>query len=218
VSEAFGLLFERHAQAVFAYCLRRTGTWAVAEDLVSVVFMETWRKRTSVTVEESLLPWLYTVALGVTRNHQRARTRYKAALGKVPPQHAADDDHADDVARRVDAEARSREVIAKLEKLPAADREVLEMSAWSDLSQAQIAQMGIQDVKTRNSMNILTGLVSPKVGKVVIGTEDGLEVTATIGNGWVVAWWPSSGKQKYVKLYDGAGGVLQTSPIPVRVR
>ncbi|MFJ8965268.1 RNA polymerase sigma factor [Lentzea sp. NPDC102401] len=135
VSEAFGLLFERHAQAVFAYCLRRTGTWAVAEDLVSVVFMETWRKRTSVTVEESLLPWLYTVALGVTRNHQRARKRYKTALDKVPPQ------PADDVARRVDAEARTRTVIAELEKLPAGEREVLEMSAWSDLSQAQIARV-----------------------------------------------------------------------------
>jgi DNA-directed RNA polymerase specialized sigma24 family protein len=107
---AFGQLFERHAQAVFAYCLRRTGAWAVAEDLMSVVFMETWRKRTSVTVDGSLLPWLYGVALGVTRNHQRSRSRYKAALGKVPPQHA-DDDHADDVARRVDAEARTRAVI-----------------------------------------------------------------------------------------------------------
>ncbi|MFD4676899.1 RNA polymerase sigma factor [Lentzea sp. NPDC058450] len=139
-SEAFGLLFERHAQAVFAYCLRRTGTWAVAEDLVSVVFMETWRKRTSVTVEESLLPWLYTVALGVTRNHQRSRTRYKAALGKVPPQHA-DDDHAEDVARRVDAETRARAVIGELEKLPAGDREVLEMSAWSGLTQTQIASV-----------------------------------------------------------------------------
>ncbi|MFD9705249.1 RNA polymerase sigma factor [Lentzea sp. NPDC059081] len=138
--EAFGLLFERHAPAVFAYCLRRTGTWAVAEDLVSVVFMETWRKRSSVTVDGSLMPWLYSVALNVTRNHQRARMRYRAALGKVPPQHA-DDDHADDVARRVDAEARTRAVIAELEKLPAGDREVLEMSAWSGLTQAQIAEV-----------------------------------------------------------------------------
>ncbi|SDG20183.1 RNA polymerase sigma-70 factor, ECF subfamily [Lentzea fradiae] len=138
--EAFGLLFERHAQAVFAYCLRRTGTWAVAEDMVSVVFMETWRKRTSVRVEGSLLPWLYTVALGATRNHQRARKRYRAALGRVPAQHA-DDDHADDVARRVDAETRTRAVIAELEKLPAGDREVLEMSAWSDLTQPQIAEV-----------------------------------------------------------------------------
>ncbi|HEX8870738.1 MAG TPA: RNA polymerase sigma factor [Lentzea sp.] len=139
-SVAFGLLFERHAQAVFAYCLRRTGVWAVAEDLMSVVFMETWRKRMSVDVEGSLLPWLYTVSLGVTRNHQRSRTRYKAALGKVPLPDQ-DDDHADDVARRVDAETRTKAVIAELEKLPAGDREVLEMSAWSDLSQAQIAQV-----------------------------------------------------------------------------
>ncbi|PWK82205.1 hypothetical protein C8D88_11473 [Lentzea atacamensis] len=79
-------------------------------------------------------------------------------------------------------------------------------------------QMGMTDVNTRNSMSVLTGRVSPKVGKVVIGTEDGLEVTATVGNGWVVAWWPSLGKPKHVRLYDEAGGVLQTSPIPVRVR
>ncbi|MFS8099402.1 RNA polymerase sigma factor [Lentzea alba] len=142
--DAFGVLFERHAQAVFAYCLRRTGVWAVAEDLVSVVFMETWRKRASITLEGSqewtLLPWLYGVALGVTRNHHRSRSRYEAALGKVP-QPAADDDHAEDVARRVDAEIRTRAAIAELAKLPDSDREVLEMSAWSDLSHAQIAQV-----------------------------------------------------------------------------
>ena len=45
--EAFGKLFERHAQAVFAYCLRRIGAWAAAEDLMSVVFMETWRTDTA---------------------------------------------------------------------------------------------------------------------------------------------------------------------------
>lgn len=139
-AEAFGALFERHSQAVFAYCLRRTGSWAVAEDLVSVVFMETWRKRTAITLEGSLLPWLYGVALGVTRNHHRSRSRYRAALDRVP-RPAADDDHAEDVARRVDAETRTRAVIAELAKLPAKDREVLEMSAWSDLSQAQIAQV-----------------------------------------------------------------------------
>ncbi len=139
-SEAFGRLFERHAQAVFAYCLRRTGGWAVAEDLVSVVFMETWRKRRSVTVDGSLLPWLYGVALGVTRNHRRSRSRYRAALGRVPLP-GPDRDHADDVARRVDAETRTRAVIAELEKLPAAEREVLEMSAWSDLTLAQIAEV-----------------------------------------------------------------------------
>jgi RNA polymerase sigma factor (sigma-70 family) len=137
---AFGELFERHSQAVFAYCLRRTGTWAVAEDLMSAVFLETWRKRTTVTIEASLLPWLYGVALGVTRNHRRSRTRYRAALSRVPPAEAHGD-HADDVARKVDAEARTRAVIEELSRLPRRDREVLEMAAWSDLTHAQIADV-----------------------------------------------------------------------------
>jgi hypothetical protein len=79
-------------------------------------------------------------------------------------------------------------------------------------------QIGMTEVDSGTSTTVLTGRVSPKVGKVVIGTEDGLEVTASIGNGWVVAWWPSSGKQKYVKLYDEAGSLLETAPIPVKRR
>lgn len=79
-------------------------------------------------------------------------------------------------------------------------------------------QMGMTDVDGSNSTKILTGRVSPKVGKVVISTEDGLEVTATTDNGWVVAWWPSLGNPEHVRLYDQAGSVLQNAPIPVRLR
>lgn len=43
--QAFGELFERHARAVFAFCARRTGDLALAEDLTSVVFLEAWRRR-----------------------------------------------------------------------------------------------------------------------------------------------------------------------------
>ncbi|MCR3749720.1 hypothetical protein [Lentzea californiensis] len=76
----------------------------------------------------------------------------------------------------------------------------------------------MHDVGGRNAMTVLTGWVSRAVGKVVISTEDGLEVTATIGNGRVLAWWPSLGKAKDVRLYDEAGVVLQTAPIPVKSR
>jgi DNA-directed RNA polymerase specialized sigma24 family protein len=38
--DAFGVLFERHARAVYNYLFRRTADWALAEDLTSVVFLE----------------------------------------------------------------------------------------------------------------------------------------------------------------------------------
>jgi hypothetical protein len=44
-ADAFGLLFERHARSVYNYCFRRTGEWARAQDLTSVVFLECWRRR-----------------------------------------------------------------------------------------------------------------------------------------------------------------------------
>ena len=74
--DAFGVLFERHAGTVYNYLFRRTGDWAVAEDLTSLVFLEAWRRRRDVRLEhESALPWLYGVATNVLRNRRRAQRR-----------------------------------------------------------------------------------------------------------------------------------------------
>ena len=54
--DAFGVLFERHAQAVYNYLFRRTADWALAEDLTSVVFLEAWRRRTDVRLERGARP------------------------------------------------------------------------------------------------------------------------------------------------------------------
>lgn len=39
-AECFGMLFDRHCEAVRAYCARRTGSVDAADDLVSIVFLE----------------------------------------------------------------------------------------------------------------------------------------------------------------------------------
>jgi hypothetical protein len=57
---------------------------------------------------------------------------------------------------------------------------------------------------------ILTGHVRPEVGRVVVGTADGRQVTATVDKGWVAAWWPSDADASSVTLYDEAGHVLGT--------
>jgi hypothetical protein len=47
--------------------------------------------------------------------------------------------------------------------------------------------------------------------------DDGTRVETTIGNGWLVAWWPGSGEAKAVELTT-AGGVttqaIATRPVP----
>ena len=76
----FGLLFERHARAIYN-CFRRTADWAVAEDLTSIVFLEAWRRRERELLPEKVLPWLYGIATNVIRNRRRSLRRHAAALG-----------------------------------------------------------------------------------------------------------------------------------------
>src|SRR5580693_10559059 len=70
--ELMGVLYERHAPAVFRYLARRAGP-AAAEDLLSEVFIAALSASRRVVAHDSgsALPWLYGIALNVLRNHFR---------------------------------------------------------------------------------------------------------------------------------------------------
>jgi len=138
-SEVFGLLFERHAKAIYNYCFRQTGSWAAAEDLVSVVFLEAWRRRRDVNLhQDSALPWLYGVATNVCRNSLRSTRRHRAALRRITDQ-LTEPDPADDVASRVDDERRMGEILGAIRMLPRREQEVLGLVVWSGLDYAAAA-------------------------------------------------------------------------------
>jgi RNA polymerase sigma factor (sigma-70 family) len=136
--EAFGILFERHARAVYNYLFRRTADWSLAEDLTSVVFLEAWRRRREVRLERGLaLPWLFGVATNVLRNRRRSQWRYRAALERIPPEHG--EDFADDANARLDDERRMRCALRSLSKLPKREQDVIALCGWADLSYEEAA-------------------------------------------------------------------------------
>jgi RNA polymerase sigma-70 factor (ECF subfamily) len=136
--EAFGVLFERYARAVYNFCFRATADWATAEDLTSVVFLEAWRRRDTEIEGERALPWLLGVSTNVVRNHRRALRRYRAALRRIPPPDAAPDP-AEDLAPRLDDQRRMRAVLDALAGLSPLDRDVLSLVVWSGLSYEEAA-------------------------------------------------------------------------------
>ena len=136
--DAFGLLFERHAQGVYTYLFRRTADWALAEDLTSVVFLEAWRRRTDVRLErELLLPWLLGVSTNVLRNRRRSQWRHRAALGRLPREHVHD--FADEANDRLDDERQMRTVLRAIAKLPRREQDVITLCAWAELSYEEAA-------------------------------------------------------------------------------
>jgi RNA polymerase sigma factor (sigma-70 family) len=132
-ADAFGLLFERHARAIYNFCFRRIGDWTAAEDLLSIVFLEAWRRRDKDLPPDKVLPWLYGIATNVIRNRRRSERRFAAALRRVPkPDSEARFDELADA--RLDDVPQMKRALALVERLPKSEQEVFALCAWSQLS------------------------------------------------------------------------------------
>jgi RNA polymerase sigma-70 factor, ECF subfamily len=152
--EAFGELFERHADRVYAHCFSRTGSWSMAEDLTSAVFLEAWRRRREVRFsDDSVLPWLLGVATNVTRNAQRALRRHSQLLAKLPPP-GDEEDIAVGAAARVDTERLARHLLCSMAGLRQAERDVIGLCDWAGLSYAQAAvALGVPEGTVRSRLS-----------------------------------------------------------------
>lgn len=156
-ADAFGVLFNRHADAVFRYCLSRCGSWHDAEELVSITFLEAWRQRNRLKPQkDSLLPWLLGVATNANLNRARASRRYADFLTRLPhsdPRHREHEaDHAESVTSRVDAEREVLELLDTTGGLHEGERDVVILCLMNGISQEDAAKtLGIRvgTVKSR---------------------------------------------------------------------
>lgn len=132
-ADALADLFRRHADVIYNYCFRRLGDWGAAEDMVSIVFLEAWRRRDARIRPGRVLPWLYGIATNVVRNRRRSERRYAAALHRLPPDVLAPDP-ADDVVAQIDDERRMKRLLERVSELPQREQDVLALCVWSELS------------------------------------------------------------------------------------
>lgn len=152
-TEAFGVLFERHAHAIYCYSFRRTADADRAADLTSITFLEAWRRRDVVLADDKVLPWLFGIATNVLRNERRSRRRYSAALDRLPAP-PNEEDVAEEATGRVEIERRIPEALHLLNRLPRGERDVFLLAAWQGLSAEDAAHaLGISPgaVRTRLS-------------------------------------------------------------------
>jgi DNA-directed RNA polymerase specialized sigma24 family protein len=76
----------------------------VAEDVVSLTFLEAWRLRKRVDVSVvagSLRPWLLGIATNVARNVRRAARRHDVALARLPKAEVVPD-FSEEVTTRIE--------------------------------------------------------------------------------------------------------------------
>lgn len=121
---AFAQLFDLHHPRVYGRALRETQSVSDAEDVTAIVFLECWKRRSSIRPGSSIIGWLLLTTTNTTRNLTRSRRRHRALLEQLPPP-APHPDHADAVAAALDQDVEAERVRTAMEKLSAQDREVL---------------------------------------------------------------------------------------------
>ncbi len=130
-------LYRVHAQAVFAYCLRRTTT-DEAKDSMADVFVVAWRRFDVVPKGDEALPWLYGVAKNVLSDKQRsARRRDRLFVRAVSNFEPAVPGPEAQIVRKSEHEA----VVSALRRLPEKDREIILLVEWEGLTREKVAEM-----------------------------------------------------------------------------
>lgn len=136
----FSVLFDRHAQAVYSFCARRVGDLTLAEDLTSITFLEAWRLRARMPLEQDGggLPWLLGIANNVVRNARRGQRRYRAVLNRLPSPSIVPP--AEDQAVALAAtESGLRDALVAISALSEGEKEVVMLILWSGLSYDEAA-------------------------------------------------------------------------------
>jgi RNA polymerase sigma-70 factor, ECF subfamily len=160
--QALAELFHRHADAVYNYAFRRVASWSTAEDVVQATFVTVWRRARAGRIDDLTLdsarPLLLVMAGHECRTVLRATRRRAALVDRmmilVDRTHRGVGDPAVETAHRVDDERAMSQVRRILDKIPAKQREVVELVVWSECSMAEAADvLGVPEgtVKSRLS-------------------------------------------------------------------
>lgn len=138
--EAFALLYEQFARAVYNHGLRLTGDWSTAEEIMSETFLTAWRTRAQVHEDGgSLLPWLLGIATHKADNARRGVRRRQLFLARQP-RPRVEEDFAPRTIGRIDDARHLRAVQTALGRLRRQEREVLALCVWSGLDYQQTAE------------------------------------------------------------------------------
>ena len=145
---AMQVLYARHNVRVFRFILRLTNNTAVAEDLVSEVFLDVWRQADAFEAKCQVSTWL----LAIARYKALSALRRRADEQLDDKMAAALEDPADNPETIVFNKNRSEIVQKCLTQLSPAHREVIDLVYYHEKSVDEVAKIvGVPaaTVKTR---------------------------------------------------------------------
>ncbi len=133
--DSFYEIYDRFHRQVYAYCRRRTRSDEV-QDAVAETFLIAWRKTDDIPSGDQALPWLYGVAYRVLTHQWRSAFRRQRLAERLSLLGVTPMDLPEDI---VVARQDHSQILSALSHLKDTDQELLRLTAWEEMSQAEIA-------------------------------------------------------------------------------
>jgi RNA polymerase sigma factor (sigma-70 family) len=151
--DRFGMLYDRYATMLYGYACLRVGR-GTAEDAVADTFLAAFAQRRGYDLTRAIArPWLFGILTNKIAERGRAEKIHYRALARAW-QDPVLEGIADRVADQVSAQAERGRLAAALGRLKAADRHVLLLVAWGQLSNVEVAQaLGIPSGTVASRLN-----------------------------------------------------------------
>jgi RNA polymerase sigma factor (sigma-70 family) len=139
--DRFESLFRSNRTGILTYFLRRVAAKPDAADLLAETFVIAWRKIEKIPADDAGRLWLYGVARRLLANYFRHERVETALAGDLRERIGLQVEH------RIGLESVPFEdvIAGSLDTLSAADREIIELSAWEQLTPTEIA--GVVGIK-----------------------------------------------------------------------
>ena len=141
-SDAFGLLYARHAQTILGYFYRRTRCVDTSADLTAETFAQAFASRRRFRdVGASGLAWLFTIArrqLSHFIRHEKVADRYRHRLGIAAIELGADDYEA--VERLIDLDGDRERLREALTALSTREAEAIRLRVVEELPYREVAE------------------------------------------------------------------------------
>lgn len=125
----FEALYAAHYDDLYRFALRRVTEPADAADVIAETWVVAWRRRAELPPGAEQRLWLFGVARRVLANHRRGELRRSRLADRL----------RDEVARTAPTVDPDTPVLRGLARLSPADRDLLAMQAWEELTAGEIA-------------------------------------------------------------------------------
>jgi RNA polymerase sigma-70 factor (ECF subfamily) len=148
--EAFGVLYEKYIDAIFAFVYRKTSDKEIAEDITSRVWMKALKSLEFFGDRDNanFKSWIYRIAQNTVIDYYRTRKE------QVDIDAIVEVGICEDFAVRIDSNDKLSKVTEFLQTLKPIEREIVILRVWDDLSYKHIA--GLLDKKEDNCKKIFS--------------------------------------------------------------